>query len=115
MIVFRPKAAFVFSHPAHIIAFGFGAASSMAEAARHAVGELAQCESNLALIEETVGAVGVQRLTPEARALLQWWRTARLSGHRHLAGHRKLCSGLKRAQPLSLDLAHSMCRRRGLR
>ena len=25
MIVFRPKAAFVFSHPAHIIAFGFGA------------------------------------------------------------------------------------------
>jgi phosphatidylglycerophosphatase A len=25
MIVFRPKPAFVFSHPAHIVAFGFGA------------------------------------------------------------------------------------------
>jgi phosphatidylglycerophosphatase A len=25
MIVFRPRAAFVFSHPAHMIAFGFGA------------------------------------------------------------------------------------------
>lgn len=25
MIVFRPKASFVFSHPAHIVAFGFGA------------------------------------------------------------------------------------------
>jgi phosphatidylglycerophosphatase A len=25
MIVFRPKAGFVFSHPAHIVAFGFGA------------------------------------------------------------------------------------------
>lgn len=25
MIVFRPRAAFVFSHPAHLIAFGFGA------------------------------------------------------------------------------------------
>ena len=25
MIVFRPKPAFVFSHPAHVVAFGFGA------------------------------------------------------------------------------------------
>jgi phosphatidylglycerophosphatase A len=25
MIVFRPRAAFVFSHPAHVVAFGFGA------------------------------------------------------------------------------------------
>jgi phosphatidylglycerophosphatase A len=28
MIVFRPRAAFVFSHPAHLVAFGFGAGLS---------------------------------------------------------------------------------------
>lgn len=66
------------------IALGFGAGSGTAVAARHAIGELAQFECNVALIESRVAARGERELTPEALSLLQWWRNAVIGGHPHL-------------------------------
>jgi thiazole/oxazole-forming peptide maturase SagD family component len=97
------------------IAFGFGAGRSMAEAGRHAVGELAQCESNLSLIEARVNAAGLRGLTPEARALFRWWRLARLSDQPHLVGYGRVQAKRGRVRPLSIQNARSMCRRRALR
>jgi len=68
------------------IAIGFGNGPSRRSAARHAVGELAQFESNVALIESRVRALGEFGLAPEARALLQWFQFARLSDNPHLVG-----------------------------
>jgi thiazole/oxazole-forming peptide maturase SagD family component len=95
------------------ITFGFGAGGSAAEAARHAVGELAQCEANLSLIEDYVARHGLRGLTADARALLSWARSARIRDHPHLLG------GPVRSRPrpaLELDLAECrrLCRRNGL-
>ena len=95
------------------IAFGFGAGLSSAEAARHAVGELAQCEANLALIERRVERDGRRGLTAEARALLDFSHSTRVEDHAHLSG------GPLRARPrpaLELDLegCRRVCRRHGL-
>lgn len=48
MIVFRPRAAFVFSHPAHLIAFGFGA--GLAPVAPGTAGTLAAWPLGWALV-----------------------------------------------------------------
>jgi ribosomal protein S12 methylthiotransferase accessory factor YcaO len=54
------------------VAMGFGAGTTVGDAARHAVGELSQFESNLALIEAQVARRGDAWLTPEARAFRAW-------------------------------------------
>lgn len=95
-------------------ALGFGVGTSTAPAARHAVGELAQFEGNVGLIQDRVAAAGEIGLTPEAKALLRWWRNANIAEHPHLVGDKTLaaaCSG----PPLDLRQCHEACRRRGLR
>jgi ribosomal protein S12 methylthiotransferase accessory factor len=67
-------------------ALGFGAGRSAAEAARHAVGELAQFEANLALIEVQVRERGEAWLTPAARALRDWAARERVEGMAFAAG-----------------------------
>ncbi len=96
------------------IAFGFGAGRSMTEAARHAVGELAQCEANLALIDERVAEEGLRGLTPEARALHGWTRTARLRDHPHLVGG-PMRAARDACLRLDLDACRTLCADRGLR
>lgn len=96
------------------IAFGFGAGESMTEAAHHAVGELAQCEANLALIEERVAEEGLRGLTPEARALYGWARTARLHDHPHLVGG-PVRAARDAGPRLDFDACRALCADHGLR
>jgi ribosomal protein S12 methylthiotransferase accessory factor len=67
------------------IAFGFGAAASASEAARHAVGELSLFECNVGLIERRVAIVGETEMSSDARRLLHWWRQGRIDASPHLA------------------------------
>lgn len=96
------------------IALGFGAGFFLGQAAAHAVGELGQCECNLALISERAERQGLHGITPEAKALLGWAQSARLEEHPHLLGGP--VRGPDRAV-VALDLAkcHQLCRRHGLR
>jgi ribosomal protein S12 methylthiotransferase accessory factor len=98
------------------ITLGFGAGTSLAQAARHAVGELAQCEGNLRLIEWRVAAMGLRGLSPEAKALLRWARDQRLDDQPHLVGT-AMTRRLKSVHRDRLDLAtcQEICRARGLR
>jgi thiazole/oxazole-forming peptide maturase SagD family component len=95
-------------------AFGFGAATTLAEATDHAVGELAQCESNLALIERHVAERGARSLTAEARALLRWSRSPGVLTGRHLAGG-PIRSPAFTAKALDLAGCRDLCRVHGLR
>ena len=95
------------------IALGFGTGTSTRQAARHAIGELAQCEYNLALITEHVASQGPQGLTAEAKALLGWVQSARLDEHPHLIGGPALEAD-RREVALDLTKCHDLCRRHGL-
>ena len=95
------------------IAFGFGAGASTEEAARHAVGELAQCEANLALIERRVERQGRRGLTAEARALLDFSHCTRVEDHAHLSGG-PLRAPPRRALELDLEGCRRICRRHEL-
>ncbi|UCI34563.1 YcaO-like family protein [Mesorhizobium sp. B4-1-4] len=53
-------------------AMGFAAGASWSEAAIRAVGELAQCEANLALLSQQARQQGTIRFTPGARQLYRW-------------------------------------------
>lgn len=96
------------------IALGFGAGRSAAEAARHAVGELAQFECNAAMIEAHVAARGEHGLTPEARALRHWSRTATIARHPHLAGGETTAPTVRNV-PLTLGWCRELCRKHGLK
>jgi ribosomal protein S12 methylthiotransferase accessory factor len=87
------------------IAFGFAAAASPAAAARHAVGELAQFECNVALLGTRAEREGLQGVPPEARALLEWHATSKLADHPHLAGAEE-----SRCPPASVPLDIARCR-----
>jgi thiazole/oxazole-forming peptide maturase SagD family component len=95
------------------IALGFGAGLPAGEAARHAVGELAQFETNVALMESSLAATGKSPPTAEAKALLAWWATGRLAEHPHLEG--KGVAAMPAGQRL-LDLkgCQVLCRNIGL-
>ncbi len=95
------------------IALGFGAGGGTAEAARHAVGELAQFECNVALIERRVAARGDRELTPEALSLLRWWRNAVIGGHPHL-GASAFHPPPNNVPHLEIDACHAVCARLGL-
>ena len=94
------------------IAIGFGAGMPAAQAARHAVGELAQFETNVALMESRLAATGKSPPAAEARALLAWWATARLGEHPHLRGDGATATP-NGTQPLDLDRCRALCRRMG--
>lgn len=95
------------------IALGFGAGATTAAAARHAVGELAQFECNVALIEGYVRARGELDLSPEAAALQRWWRNAAIDDCPHLGGD--LVEQPRPDPPkLTLDACHACCARLGL-
>ncbi|MEI9421197.1 YcaO-like family protein [Mesorhizobium sp. Cs1299R1N1] len=53
-------------------AMGFAAGASWSAAATRAVGELAQCEANLALLSQQAQQQGTTRFTPGARQLYRW-------------------------------------------
>jgi len=95
------------------IALGFGAGSTAAAAARHAIGELSQFECNIALIEQRATATADDRMAPEVRRLLYWWR------HENIAGHCFLTAGSGAAPPISVGLldltrCHELCHQHGL-
>jgi thiazole/oxazole-forming peptide maturase SagD family component len=96
------------------IALGFGSAASAKEAARHAVGELAQFECNIALIEQRIGGRGEAGVAPEARALLQWWKDGTLANCPHLEVH-PIEEPPDDQDAIDLGAAHAMCRSLGLR
>jgi thiazole/oxazole-forming peptide maturase SagD family component len=95
------------------IAIGFGAGPTFAEAVRHAVGELAQCEANVALITARYDHCGDAGMSADAKALFQWTKSANLDAHPYLVG--------KNPQELpqfparwNLTRCHELCRRQGL-
>ena len=95
------------------VAFGFGAGTSMSEAARRAVGELAQCEANLALLKRHASLAGTGGFTPEARRLYKWHEESDIHHHEHLAGGAVVGASPEELQldwPLCLDI----CREHGL-
>jgi ribosomal protein S12 methylthiotransferase accessory factor len=98
------------------ITLGFGAGTSLGQAACHAIGELAQCEGNLGLIEWRAAAVGLRGLSPEAKALLRWARSEDLREHPHLVGT-AVNRAAKSVRRHRLDLANcqEICHARGLR
>ncbi len=94
------------------IAFGFGVGTSARAAALHAVGELAQCEANIALMDRQA-ARGNTGFSAEARRLRAWWRDASLRNHAFLRGGDPGAPQARDA-PLDLDGCRALCRRHGL-
>ena len=68
------------------IALGFGAAMGAGVAACHAVGELAQFETNLRFIVARQLGHGFRGMSAYARSLLDWATTATLDHHPFLRG-----------------------------
>lgn len=66
-------------------AFGFAAGRSTSEAARRAVGELVECEANLALLQRNAGPFSTAASTPAA-LLYRWYLETDIRRHPHLLG-----------------------------
>jgi thiazole/oxazole-forming peptide maturase SagD family component len=95
------------------LALGFGVAPSIAAAARHAVGELAQFEINVAFIRERHNTQGAAGVAPEATSLLHWVATASVEDFPFL----KASSGspiIPISARVSLMTCHDLCARKGL-
>jgi ribosomal protein S12 methylthiotransferase accessory factor len=96
------------------ISIGFGSGAAVGDAARHAIGELAQFESNVSLIEHRVDTWGEEGVSQEAFELLRWWRDARIEQSPHL-----LASSIMPPPParvaLDLQACHEICGRANLR
>lgn len=60
---------------------GFEAGQSVCEAPRRVVGELAQCEANLALLKIHLDKSGLDSFTPQARKLYKWHRETVIGEH----------------------------------
>lgn len=69
------------------IAFGFAAGRSLSEAARRAVGELAECEANLILLKRNADMSGKAGFTPGALHLYQWHMDENIHRRPHLSGN----------------------------
>jgi thiazole/oxazole-forming peptide maturase SagD family component len=69
------------------VALGFAAGRSTPEAARRAVGELAECEANLALLKRKAAASGTADFSSRALQLYRWHLKATVR-HPHLSGSR---------------------------
>ena len=95
------------------LAVGFAAHSSAERAAVHAVGELAQCEINLAIMEKLVARRGESSLAPDAKALLAWRRSSSIAEHPQLARGPFISRELP-AKTIDLATCHHICRSRNL-
>jgi ribosomal protein S12 methylthiotransferase accessory factor YcaO len=95
------------------LAFGFGAGVTARAAARHAVGELAQCEANLALIERQVAVRGTKVLSVEARHLFAWWEKTDVQACTFLQGGDYSTPKASEAR-FDLDWCCNLCHRHGL-
>jgi thiazole/oxazole-forming peptide maturase SagD family component len=94
-------------------AFGFAAGRSLREAARRAVGELAQCEANLALLKRHAGVSGTSGFTTGALRLYRWHEETNVGHHPHLSGGapaHKVTAEVHLSWPFCL----AVCRERGL-
>jgi thiazole/oxazole-forming peptide maturase SagD family component len=95
------------------LACGFGAGVTAGAAARHAVGELAQCEANLALMQRQVLARGTAVLSAEARHLFAWWEKDDLRAYAFLQGGDYSAPQASEAR-FELDWCRKLCQRHGL-
>ncbi|EHK53634.1 YcaO-like family protein [Allomesorhizobium alhagi] len=68
------------------MAFGLAAGRSTSEAARRAVGELAECEANLALLKRTAVLSGTAGFTMGALQLYRWHLEVDIHQYPHLLG-----------------------------
>ncbi|MER9169258.1 YcaO-like family protein [Mesorhizobium australicum] len=93
-------------------AMGFAAGASWSAAATRALGELAQCEANLALLSQQAQQQGTTRFTPGARQLYRWHQETDLGLCPYLQGGN---SGLA-ADKSTLDYAScvKLCQERNL-
>ncbi|RWC54851.1 YcaO-like family protein [Mesorhizobium sp.] len=94
-------------------AMGFAAGASWSAAATRAVGELAQCEANLALLSQQAQQQGTTRFTPGAWQLYRWHQETDLGLCPYLQGGN---SGPACADESTLDYAScvKLCRERNL-
>lgn len=94
-------------------AMGFAAGASWSAAATRALGELAQCEANLALLSRQAQQQGTARFTPGARQLYRWHQETDLGLYPYLQGGN---SGPACADEATLDYAScvKLCREQGL-
>lgn len=92
-------------------AMGFAAGASWSAAATRAVGELAQCEANLALLSQQAQQQGTTRFTPGARQLYRWHQETDLGLYPYLQGGGPAC-----ADEATLDYAScvKLCHERNL-
>lgn len=92
-------------------AMGFAAGASWSAAATRAVGELAQCEANLALLSQQAQQQGTTRFTPGARQLYRWHQETDLGLCPYLQGGGPAC-----ADEATLDYAScvKLCHERNL-
>lgn len=92
-------------------AMGFAAGASWSAAATRAVGELAQCEANLALLAQQAQQQGTTRFTSGARQLYRWHQETDLGLHPYLLGSGPAC-----ADEATLDYAScvKLCHERNL-
>ncbi len=94
-------------------ALGFAAGRSVSHAAQRAVGELAQCEANLALLKIHLERAGWESFTPQARKLYNWHLETDIGEHRFLYGSPELPAP---SNELELDWPSclQLCRSHGL-
>jgi thiazole/oxazole-forming peptide maturase SagD family component len=92
-------------------AMGFAAGASWSAAATRAVGELAQCEANLALLSQQAQQQGTTRFTSGARQLYRWHQETDLGLCPYLQGGGPAC-----ADEATLDYAScvKLCHERNL-
>ena len=95
------------------VALGFGTGSRAKEAARHAVGELAQFECNVAMLETHIAAEGEGSLSPDAKSLLHWWRNTTIADQPHLAID-EIVDDPPAEVGSTLEACHALCSRHGL-
>ncbi|TIU99128.1 MAG: hypothetical protein E5W09_09665 [Mesorhizobium sp.] len=94
-------------------AVGFAAGASWSQAARRAVGELAQCEANLALLDERARRFGISDFTVGALHLYRWHCEANIRHLPHLSGG-PVTSVLPNISKLDCNTCVEMCRERKL-
>lgn len=95
------------------VALGCAAAESWSKAARRAVGELAQCEANLALLVDRSKRHGASGFSGAAQYLHQWHLESDIRNSPHLSGG-ALISELPQTTEISWNSCLQMCRDRNL-
>lgn len=95
-------------------ALGFAAGRSTSQAAQRAVGELAQCEANLALLKIHLVRAGWEGFTPQARKLYEWHLETEIIQHPFLAGSTRSTDPSQEELQLDGPACLRMCRDHGM-